>query len=169
VLLLPRKSLATLTAILLTAVSCSKQDPPPPTITVAPSDHVAPTPVGTTQAVLEKTFNLKGSAMFPFEIPAHAVQPHLHGIFESFVGQVHGTSDESANIDFMIMNEAQQADLAADRASEALFSVESSHDQAVNFDLPASMSKPVKYYLVFRNGEKSKSSKVVEANFRVDF
>jgi hypothetical protein len=153
---------------LMVCASCSKQDPPP-TSTVAPSDHVAPTPVGTTQSVLEKTFNLKGSAMFPFEIPAHAVQPHLHGIFESFVGQVHGASDESANIDFMIMNEAQQADLAADRASEALFSVESSHNQAVNFDLPASMSHPVKYYLVFRNAEKSKSSKVVEANFRVDF
>jgi hypothetical protein len=162
------KFLATLAAILLTAVSCSKQDPPP-TSTVAPSDHVAPSPVGTTQSVLEKTFNLKGSAVFPFEIPAHAVQPHLHGIFESFVGQVHGASDETANIDFMIMNEAQQADMAADRASEALFSVESSHNQAVNFDLPASMSKPVKYYLVFRNTEKSKSSKVVEANFRVDF
>jgi hypothetical protein len=167
--MLPRTSLATLIAIsLMVCVACSKQDPPP-TSTVAPSDHVAPTPVGTTQAVLEKTFNLKGSATFPFEIPAHAVQPHLHGIFESFVGQVHGASDESANIDFMIMNEAQQADLVADRASEALFSVESSHNQAVNFDLPASMSHPVKYYLVFRSAEKSKGTKVVEANFRVDF
>jgi hypothetical protein len=31
------------------------------------------------------------------------------------------------------------------------------------------MNKPVKYYLVFRNPNGGKTSKVVEANFRVDF
>ena len=55
--------------------------------------------------------------MFPFEIPAHAAQPHLHGIFESFAGQAHGASDDNANIDFLIMNEEQQSDFAAN-ASE---------------------------------------------------
>jgi hypothetical protein len=130
---------------------------------------VSPSPVGTTQTVLQKTFNLKVSATFPFEIPAHAAQPHLHGIFESFVGQVHGASDETANIDFLILNQEQQADSAGNRASEALFSLEASHNQAVNFDLPPSMNQPVKYYLVFRNPGGGKGSKVVEANFRVDF
>jgi hypothetical protein len=66
------------------------------------------------------------------------------------------------------MNEEQQAAFARDRPSEALFDVEASHNQAINFDLPASMNQPVKYYLVFRNPQ-GKSSKVVEANFRVDF
>lgn len=97
------------------------------------------------------------------------MQPHLHGMFLSYVGQVHGTADETANISFLIMNEEQNEAFVSDRPSEAVFSVEDSHNQAVNFDLPASMSKPVKYYLVFRNGEGSKSSKVVEADFRVDF
>lgn len=125
-------------------------------------------PVGTTQTVLERTFNLKGSSTFPFEIPARAAQPHLHGIFQSFVGQIHGVSDESANIDFLILNEEQQTDFSSNRASEAMFSVESSHTQAVNFDLPPSMNKPVKYYLVFRSAG-GKGNKVVEANFRLDF
>jgi hypothetical protein len=31
------------------------------------------------------------------------------------------------------------------------------------------MNQPVKYYLVFRNPGGGKGSKVVEANFRVDF
>jgi hypothetical protein len=154
-------------ALLLISTGCTK-DPPPQTNTVVPSDHVAPSPVGTTQTVLQKTFNVKASATFPFEIPAHAVQPHLHGIFESFAGQVHGASDDSANVDFLIMNEEQQAALASDHPSEALFDVEASHNQAINFDLPASMSQPVKYYLVFRNSS-GKGTKVVEANFRVDF
>ena len=159
---------ALLIAVLMVDAGCTKDAPPQPANTVVPSDHVAQSPVGSTQVVLEKTFSLKASATFPFEIPAHAVQPHLHGIFESFAGEMHGASDETANIDFLIMNEKQQSDFASSRPSEALFNVESSHNQAVNFDLPASMNLPVKYYLVFRNPQ-AKSSKTVEANFRVDF
>jgi len=167
--MLPRRYPAILIApILLVHAACTKDAPPQAATTVAPSDHVTSSPVGTSQTVLQKTFSLKASATFPFEIPAHAAQPHLHGIFESFVGQLHGTSDDSANVDFLIMNEEQQAAFASDRPSEAMFDVEASHNQAINFDLPASMNQPVKYYLVFRNPQ-GKSSKVVEANFRVDF
>jgi hypothetical protein len=157
-------------ALLLANVACTKDEPPDePVSTVAPSDHVAPSPVGTTQTVLQKTFNLKTTAAFSFQIPAHAAEPHLHGIFQSFVGQVRGASDDSANIDFLIMNEEQQADFAGGRESETLFSVEGSHNQAVNFDLPASLGQPVKYYLVFRNPTEGKASRVVEANFHVEF
>jgi len=152
---------------LLALVGCNKPQAPPAATT--PSEHIAPSPVGTTQVVLEKTFNLKGSAVFPFEIPAHAAQPHLHGIFESFAGKVHGLSDDSANLDFLILNEDQHTDFLANRPSEAVFSVEASHNQSVNFDLPASMNQPVKYYLVFRDTGANKTKKVVEANFRVDF
>ena len=157
-----------LTAVLLVGcVGCNKKAAPPEQA-ASPSSQ-APSLAGTSQNILEKTFGLKGSAEFPFEIPAHAVMPHLHGIFQSFVGQVHGTSDDSANIDFIILNEEQHGDFASNRPSEALFTVEGSHNQAVNFDLPASFNQPVKYYLIFRNAEGSKSSKMVEANFRVDF
>jgi hypothetical protein len=157
---------ALLVVALLSGAACNKDAAPQPAA-VVPSDHVAPSPVGTTQTILQKTFSLKASATFPFEIPAHASQPHLHGIFESFVGQLHGASDETANVDFLIMNEEQQNAFASDRPSEALFNVDASHNQAINFDLPASMNQPVKYYLVFRNPQGK--SKVVEANFRVDF
>jgi hypothetical protein len=163
-----RYPLALLATVLLVSMACTKEAPRPVS-TVAHSEPVVSSPVGTTQSVLEKTFSLKTSATFPFEIPAHAVQPHLHGIFESFVGQVHGASDETANVEFLILNEEQNNDLVSNRPSEALFTVDASHNQAVNFDLPASRSQPVKYYLVFRNPEGSKATKVVEANFRVDF
>jgi len=118
---------------------------------------------------MAKTFTLKTTMMFPFEIPAHAAQPHLHGLFQSFAGQLHGASDETADVDFLILNEEQHTAFASNRPSEALFSVEGSHSQSVNFDFAPSMNDPVKYYLVFRNAEGSKSSKVVEANFRIDF
>jgi hypothetical protein len=67
-----------------------------------------------------------------------------------------------------VLNEDQYGDFQHGRPSEALFSVQDSHNQAVNFDLPASMDQPVKYYLVFRSSS-GESKKTVEANFKVDF
>jgi hypothetical protein len=163
-----RKHLAALLVIFLLAAEACTKAPPPAPITAAPPHRAVPTPVGTTQTVLQKTFNLKDLATFPFEIPADAVMPHLHGIYESFTGHAHGASDDSANIDFLVLNEDQQTAAENNRASEALFSVEASHNQAVNLDLPPSLNHAVKYYLIFRNPD-AKNSKVVEANFRVDF
>jgi len=154
-------------ALLLATGACQKKKPPAEEL--LPMDRVAPSPVGTSQTVLHKTFSVKSSTIFPFEIPPHAVRPHLHGIFESFVREVHGASDETANVNFLIVNADQYADLASNRPSEALFSVEASHNQAVNLDLPASLDQPVKYYLVFRSAAGKGPAKVVEADFHVDF
>jgi hypothetical protein len=119
--------------------------------------------------VLSKTFTLKSSETFPFEIPPHSSQPHLHGIFQAFAGKAHGPSDDSANIEFEVQNEEQKSEADANHPSESLLSVEASHNQSVNLDLPPSMDQAVKYYLVFHNAQGSNSNKVVEANFRVDF
>jgi hypothetical protein len=148
--------------------ACEKKKAPAEEIP-PPSERVAPSPVGTSQTVLHKTFSVKSSVTFPFEIPPHAVRPHLHGIFESFVREVHGTSDDTANVDFLIVNADQYADLTSNRPSEALFSAEASHNQSVNVDLPASLAQPVKYYLVFRSASGKGPAKVVEADFHVDF
>jgi hypothetical protein len=161
-------SIVLIAGLFLVGVACNKQAAPA-TQRLLPSERVNPSPAGTSQIVLEKTFAVKSTVTFPFQVPAHAVRPHLHGIFESFLRQVHGTSDDTANVDFLIVNEDQYQDLVSNRPSEALMSVEGSHNQAVNFDLPASQDKPVKYYLVFRSSDAGKIGKVVEANFRVDY
>ena len=154
--------------VLLLAASACEQKAAAPAPAPVHYEPVAPSPVGTDQNVLQKTFTLKTSVAFPFEIPARAVRPHLHGLYTSFVGDVHGESGGAANVDFLVLNEDQYGDFQHGRPSEALFSVEASHNQAVNFDLPASMDQPVKYYLVFR-GSSGDSKKTVEANFKVDF
>ena len=155
-------------ALIFTANACEKQKPSPveetPTL-----DHVNPSPVGTSQTILEKTFTLKSSATFHFEIPAHAVKPHLHGIFESYLRELHGASDETANVNFLILNTDQYSDFTGNRPSEALFTAEASHNQSVNVDLPASMDQPVQYYLIFLNPTAKGPSKVVQADFHVDF
>lgn len=154
--------------VMLAGLTSCEQKAAAPAPAPAHYDHVAPSPVGTDQNILQKTFTLKGSSVFPFEIPAHAVRPHLHGLYTSFVGGVHGDSSGAANLDFLVLNEDQYADFQQGRPSEALFSVADSHNQAVNFDLPASMEQPVKYYLVFRSSG-GENKKTVEANFKVDF
>jgi hypothetical protein len=154
-------------ALVFTTTACEKQKVTQVEETPA-FDRVNPSPVGTSQTILEKTFALKNSTTFPFEVPAHAVRPHLHGIFESYFRELHGPSDETANVDFLILNADQYADLLGNRPSEVLFSVEASHNQAVNLDLPASMDQPVKYYLIFRNAAGG-SSKIVQADFHVEY
>jgi hypothetical protein len=156
-------------SLLCFGASCDKKAAPAAAAPTA-SEHTeltVNTPAPSSQVILAKTFTLKTSETFPFEIPSHSLRPHLHGIFQSTAGQEHGPSDSTANIDFLVMNEAQQAEFANKREGEALFSVEASHNQSVNFDLPSSFNQPVKYFLLFRsNGGKVK---VVQANFRVDF
>ena len=149
-------------ALLFATSACKKQEPPHEV------KHATPSPVGTSQTVLKKTFSLKTSVTFPFEIPAHAAQPHLHGSFESYAGQVHGASDDTSNIDFVLLNDEQYADYTAKRPSEALISAEATHSQSVNFDLPPSLDQPVKYYLVFSSAPGG-AKKVVQAEFTVEF
>jgi hypothetical protein len=157
-------------ALLLMLAACACEKKKASTVEeLAPMDRVAPSPVGSSQAVLQKSFNLKKVATFPFEIPPHAARPHLHGMFASFIRGAQVASDDAANVDFLILNADQYADFVANRPSEALFSVDASHNQSVNVDLPASQDQPAKYYLIFRNAVHSSAAAVVEANFQVDF
>jgi hypothetical protein len=133
-----------------------------------PLDHIAASPVGGSNSILHRTFAFATMAKFPFEIPSHAATPYLHGTFRSFL-QAAQSSDDSGNVDFLVLNQQQYGELASGRRSEALFSAEATHDQEVNLGLPVSQDQPQKYYLVFRNTSSEEGRKLVEANFTVDF
>lgn len=154
--------------LIFTTVACSKKPDPPKERVPDISRELVPQ-AAQPVSILDKTFDLKTSAAFPFEIPARSTQPHLHGIFESHLGNARGASNDAANIGLVVMNEQQQEDFANNRATETLFSIEDSHSQSVNFDLPPSFGQPVKYYLIFQNSRDGKTGKVIKANFRVDF
>jgi len=156
-------------ALVLSTGACQKKSPAAEEVP-ATRERVAPSPVGTSQIVLQKTFTVSGSAKFPFEIPAHAATPHLHGNYKSFVPQPGVQSnDDTANVDFLILTESQYADFAAGRAGEALFSADAAHNQDVDVSLPPSLDQPQKYYFIFRNTPGGAAKKVVKADFSADF
>jgi hypothetical protein len=136
---------------------------------VVPSDLIAPSPVGTSGVILHKTFSVATAATFSFLIPAHAATPQLHGRYRSFIRRAgNQSSEEAPDIAFLLMNEEQYADVLSGQSVDALFAVDASHDQEIDFGLPASQNRPAKFYLVFRN-RPSEGNKIVQADFTVDF
>jgi hypothetical protein len=135
-----------------------------------PSDHIAPSPVGTGSEIVRKTFAVTSTAKFLFEVPPHAASPQLHGTYRSFAKDSGvQSSDESADVDLLLMNDQQYADFLSGNPADTVYSVDASHDQDVNFGLPATLNQPAHYYLVFRNSSARAGKKVVQADFRVDF
>jgi hypothetical protein len=129
------------------------------------SDLIAPSPVGTSGVILHRTFSVSNAVDFPFVIPAHAATPQLHGHYQSSTYQFGG---ENTDVGFLLMNEGQFTEFVHRHGADSLFSVEASHDQDINFGLPASLSQPVKFYLVFRNSP-GEGKKTVKADFTVEF
>ncbi len=132
------------------------------------ADRVGDSPVGTSKAILHKTFAVAKAANLPFEIPPHAASAKLRGTYRSFL-PAGAKSEDEADVEFLLLNQQQYSDFLNQRPADALFSAEGSHDQEVNFTLPPTLDKPVKYYLVFRNGATAAGKVAVQADFRVDF
>ncbi|MGP0017171.1 MAG: hypothetical protein ACLPHP_01275 [Candidatus Sulfotelmatobacter sp.] len=137
-------------------------------------DHVGGSVVGTSSAILHQTFAVASIVNLPFEVPAHAASPQLRGNYRSFVKPAGGKpgeteSSDAANVDFLVLNEAQYAEFLNGRDSEAVFSADDAYDQEVNTGLPPTVNQPAKYHLVFRNSSPKAGKKVVQADFRIDF
>jgi hypothetical protein len=106
----------------------------------------------------------------PFQVPAHAYSPQLHGTFRSYLqGGKPEMNADKANVEFLLLTDQEYNDLVGGRPSDAVFSAEDAHDQEVNADLPPTLDKPMTYHLVFRNNAHSGPRKLVQADFRIDF
>lgn len=132
--------------------------------------RVEDSPVGTSAHILHRTFPVSRLVHVAFDIPPHAVTPHLRGTFSSYAQGAAGPShDENANVDMLLMNEQQYAAFAAGHDPEVLLISDTSHYQDINFDLAPSNDQSVKYHLVFRNTQGGAAKKLVKADFTVDF
>jgi hypothetical protein len=159
--------------------SAGSQGGPSPSVSHSPVsfDHASDdTPVGTSKALLHKTFHVENIVNLPFDLPAHASTPNLRGTYRAFLqhnGNSQTGSDEDAAVEFMLLNQQQFADLLNGRPGDALFSADAASNGEVNFTMPPTFAQPAKYYLVFRNSAFRNGSrapgKAVQADFRVDF
>jgi hypothetical protein len=132
------------------------------------ADRVGDSPVGTSAAILHKTFSVAKAANLPFELPPHAASAKLRGTYRSYL-PAGAKSEDEADVEFLLLNQQQYSDLLNQRPVDAMFSAEGSHDQEVNFSMPPTLDQPVKYYLVFRNAANTAGRVAVQADFRVDF
>jgi hypothetical protein len=134
------------------------------------SDHVGGSVVGTSNTILQKTFAVAGAMQLPFQVPAHAYNPQLHGTFRSFLqGGKPEMDADKANVEFLLLNDQEYNDLVSGHPSDAVFSAEDAHDQEVNANLPPTLDKPMTYHLVFRNSAHIGPKKLVQADFRMDY
>jgi hypothetical protein len=133
------------------------------------ADLVGDSPVGTSTPILHKTFTVAKAANLPFEIPAHAANPKLHGSYHALILQSGTASPDGTQVEFLLLNEQQYADVLNQRPADALFSADGAHDQEINVSMPPTLTDPMKYFLVFRNSSQSGKAVAVQADFRVDF
>jgi hypothetical protein len=152
-----------------------KPQKPAPLRKPHPRDLIAPSPVGTSTAIVHKTFSVSSASNFAFQVPPHAASPQLRGSYHSFVpaSRDHPNNDQSnddlGDVDLLLMNDEQYASYLHGQPADVVYSVDSSHDQDVSLGLPATLDRPAQYYLVFRNSSGSRGRKIVQADFRVDF
>jgi hypothetical protein len=151
-------------------VACTKSAPAPQP-TSNSLDHVDSTrkkPIN----FLHKTFTVKKYAQFAVEVPAHTVIPRVHGTFQSFLPQPgdDNLSDETTNVEFLLMNAEQFADYSRGQGGgTALYTVDATHDHEVEFVLPPTQDEAVKYYVVFANPPGGAAVKSVKADFNLSF
>jgi hypothetical protein len=131
------------------------------------ADRVGNSPVGTSITVLPKSFVVATMVNWPFEVPAHAANPQLRGTYRAFLKYGDALSPDPADVDLLLLNERQYAELIAGHPGDAILSAPSSQEVATA--LPPTLDQPAIYHLVFRNNSGKAAKKVVRADFRIDF
>jgi hypothetical protein len=156
---------------MLLHVACNSKtpQPAPQTSAISPLDHVDSAHVQPIH-FLHQTFSLKKTAHFEFVVPAHTAIPRLHGTFRSFVPQSGGAirSDDSTNVEFLLLSADQFSDFSRGRDGAALYTVDPTHDHEVDFVLSPTQEDSATYDIVFRNSSGAAATKV-QANFALNF
>jgi hypothetical protein len=159
-------------ALLLSLAACSKSQPERDAPNQAPSvDHVVVSKSQPPNNFLDKTFAVKASEEFAFQVPSHSVKPVLHGSFVSFAKNKSGDllSNETANVDLLILNDQEFDDFSHSKQGSATYSVDPANSQTVTYTLHPTVDNAENYHLIFRNSPGGAHSKLVKADFTISF
>jgi len=167
-----RPIILTVTALSLATGSACNRGPKRETDDNGSSlDRVSQAPQLAPQPITHGMSKVQKFVKFPFEVPAHVVAPRVAGEFSSFIQGAGGAriSDESADVELMIMNEEQYGAFEQKTSAESVYAVEPSHDQEVNITLPSTQDAAMRYYAVFRRTSEGKRPIWVKADLTADF
>jgi hypothetical protein len=155
---------------LLTALACNRG----PAKEINPDtdlDRVSQGPKLPPQRVTHGLTKLDKNQKLAFEVPPHQLTPKLTGSFSSFVQGAGGAriSDDSANVELMVMTEDQYEAYTQHRSAESLYAIDPSHDHGVSISLPATQETGAHYFAVFRRDAEGKAPIWVNADLSVVF
>ncbi|HEY6185870.1 MAG TPA: hypothetical protein VIW67_26750 [Terriglobales bacterium] len=161
----PDKS-ALVAFILLALIGCNRSQPKPEETTPMVQSVVPPE-----QHIVHKTFSVQKYESFEIAIPAHCLHPRLHGNFKSFRYGEQGnrSSDEAANVDVLLLDEQQFKVFSSGPLEEGTRSAQNTHDQEIDWALPASYNDDRKFYLVFNNATGKPKTKMIDADLTLSF
>ena len=122
----------------------------------APVDHVVVPEADAPRHFLHKRFTVNGYHGFEFIVPAHVIDPQLHGKFRA-----------GRAVELLLLNPQELSNFAGHQPGTATFSTEASNDGEVNWMLNSPIFEAQKYYLIFHSA--SHSSFTVNADFIVSW
>ena len=166
-----RRMIPTLIVVALLDVVACKHTPQQDVNEDSNLDRVNQGPRLPPQRVTHGISRLDKFQKFPFDLPAHALTPRLEGSFSSFVQGSGGAriSDESADVELLVMSEDQYDAFTQHRSAESLYAIEPSHDHGVSIALPATHDTGSHYYAVFRRNVDGKTPIWVNTDLKVAF
>ena len=134
-------------------------------------DRVSQGPKLTPQRVTHGLTKVDKNQKLSFEVPPHQLTPRLNGTFTSFIQGAGGAriSDESADVELMVMTEEQYDAYSNHRSAESLYAIEPSHDHGVSIALPATREDSARYYAVFRRNVDARTPLWVNADLNIVF
>jgi hypothetical protein len=134
-------------------------------------DHIALAQGAKSRNFLHSVFTVNTSAQFVFEVPPHTLNPRLNGTFKSYTDRSapDSSSNETANIDVMLLNEQEYDDFKRGRLGNATYDLDASHYQNVGWRVPSTLENAQKYHLVFSNLPGGAKTKFVKADFTISF
>jgi hypothetical protein len=123
------------------------------------------------KTLLHKMLTVQRYEKFEFVVPPHTVTPRMQGTFQSFVKNETGglVSNDSANVDILLLNEQEFDDFSHGREGTATYSVDPSHSQSIDCAIAGTLENPATYYLIIRNPPGGAPVKYVQGDFTVSF
>jgi hypothetical protein len=166
------QSAGLLIVLLVLSCSCSKKANPPeePETTLA-VDRPVHSSSEESKNVVHGVFSVNKYAQFAFVVPPSRGYSRVHGDFRSFTKRrdPDSTSDKTADISLMLLNEQEFNDFAQGRPGSTTYQLDPAHDQVVDWQVPITFDRPQEYHLVFSNSDGGPKTKFVKADFTLTF